>query len=53
MTSPFNTTGPSTIKLREKSRKQTVKDATRKNREAPACIFVPPEKYQKLRKAAI
>ena len=52
MTSPFTATGPSTVKLREKSRKQMAKDATRKNREAPISVFVP-EKYQKMRKAAI
>ena len=49
----FTTTGPSTIKLRQKSKKQMAKDATRKNAEAPLCAFVPPERAQKIRKTAI
>jgi hypothetical protein len=53
MTNAFTTTGPSTIKLRQKSKKQMTKDATRKNVEAPLCAFIPPEKAQKIRKAAI
>ena len=53
MSNAFGTRGPSQVKLRQKTTKQMVKDATRKNREAPACAFVPPEKAQKMRKAAI
>ena len=53
MPNAFTTTGPSTIKLRQKSIKQIHQDATRKNREQPICAFIPAEKAQKLRKAAI
>ena len=53
--SPFDTTGPSTALkgVRQKSLKQLTKDATRKNREAPICAFVPPHVAQKIRKAQI
>lgn len=53
MSNAFDTTGPSQIKLRQKSTKQMAKDATRKNSYQPLCAFVPPERAQKLRKAAI
>jgi hypothetical protein len=53
MTNAFDTTGPSRVKLRQKTTKQMAKDATRENKEAPLCAFIPPEKAQKIRKAAI
>ena len=53
MTNAFTTTGPSTIKLRQKSKKQMTKDATRKNQHMPICALVPAERAQKIRKTAI
>jgi len=55
MSNAFDTRGPSTALrgVRQKTVKQIVKDANRKNYEAPLCAFVPPEKAQKMRKAAI
>lgn len=53
MSNAFTTTGPSTIKLRQKSVKQMRRDATRKNSYEPLCIPVPAEKAQKLRKTTI
>jgi hypothetical protein len=55
MSNAFNTSGPSTVlkSIPQKTVKQMVKDANRKNQEAPLCTFVPAEKAQKMRKAAI
>lgn len=53
MSNPFDTSGPSTLKFKQKTLEQIRKDAERKNREATLCNFVPPEKAQKLRKASI
>ena len=55
MSNAFDTKGPSTVLkgVRQKSTKQMVKDAKRKNPERSLCAFVPMERAQKLRKASI
>ena len=51
----FNTTGPSTVskQIKQPTVKQMTNNAKRINREAPLCVFIPPEHAQKLRKASI
>lgn len=44
---------PTQINWRGKTVRQIQLDATRSNREAALCTFVPPEKAQRMRKASI
>lgn len=53
MTNAFTTTGPSAIKLKQKSLKQMRQDATRTNRMEPLCAKHDNDKTQKMLKAAI
>lgn len=55
MSNAFDTRGPSTALkgVRQPSARQLNNNAKRKNKEAPLCAFIPPEKAQKMRKAAI
>ena len=44
---------PPSVDVRSKTKRQMLLDATRRNREATVCAFVPPEHTQKIRKANI
>lgn len=44
---------PAQINWTGKTERQILLDATRVNKEATLCVFVPPEKAQKIRKASI
>ena len=49
----FNATGPSQIKLKQKSLKQIKDDATRVNRFEPLCTKNDPDKTQRIVRTSI